>query len=219
MLACIYCRQASLAHFSLLHHLISYAQKAVPKLKTLPSGPMGCKYLARLYSLHGGARFLQAEEKWSKGASKLCQYQSASWKAKHTPRTDGFLPRLCIVCLPFLQPSLSLIFPENIPITPKSPLLHGLLIQSIFQFHNSCKLLAGVWVLLQLIPSLCSSLLVSKSLLQTGSRVHIDTTYLIKLLGRKPRGKISALKKQISPEQTKSFDEPWKDSEERICSW
>lgn len=41
--------------------------------------------------------------------------------------------------------------------------------------------------------------------------MHTDTTYLIRLLGRKTQeGKISALKKHISPEPTKSFDQPWK---------
>lgn len=77
MLACIYHRQASLAQCRLLNHLISCAQEAVPKPRTLSSGPTGFKNLPGLYSLHGGATFHQAEEKWSQSASKPCQYQSA----------------------------------------------------------------------------------------------------------------------------------------------
>lgn len=71
------CRQASLAHCRLLNHLISSALEAALKPRTLPSGPTGCKNLSGLYSLHGGATFHQAEEEWSQGASKPCQYQSA----------------------------------------------------------------------------------------------------------------------------------------------
>jgi len=57
------------------------------------------------------------------------------------------------------------IFPGHIHVTPKYPLLHGLLIKSIFLLHSDCKLHAGAWVLLlQLIPPLCPTPLVSKAL-------------------------------------------------------
>lgn len=88
MLASIYRRQASLAHCRLLSHLINCAQEAAPKLRTLPSGPTGCKNLAGLYSVRGGATFHQAEEKWSQGASKPCQYQSASLGKVSTPQAQ-----------------------------------------------------------------------------------------------------------------------------------
>lgn len=47
--------------------------------------------------------------------------------------------------------------------------------------------------------------------------MHIDTTKFIRLLGRKTQeGKISALKKHISPEPTKSFDKPWKAVDNKV---
>lgn len=159
----------ALAHCRLLHHLISSAQEAARKPRTLPSGPTGYKNLAGLYRFHG-EMFCEAREKWSRGASHPCQYQSSSLGKVSKDQTQMVSSPKCCP-LPVLQSILSLtlwwtqkIFTVNIHIS--QPFLHGLLIQSIFHFHADCRICAGVSVfLLQQIPPLCSTLLVSKALL------------------------------------------------------
>lgn len=108
-----------------------------------------------------------------------------SWKGKHTPGTDGFLPDLLSFSYYSFNPYLTLLsdvpknFPREHPHNSQVPLLHRLLFWSIFHFHlhSDCKLCAGV-LLLQLTPSsLYPPRLVSKGLCYSGS---IDTMYLMR---------------------------------------
>lgn len=137
------------------------------------------------------------------------------FSGKLSTRHWWFSPQTCCCLLTkpsiHTKPYFSREYPHNSEVPP---LLHGLLIQSVLHFNRNCKLFAVISeLLLQLISSLHSIPSVSKGLQKIRSHTHIDTIYLIKLLGRKPMGKISALKNQISPEQTQSFDEPRKDSD------
>lgn len=113
-----------------------------------------------------------------------------SWKGKHTPGADGFLPRLTVILL-LVRSILSLTLQcaqkfsqgtsTSLPSTPSSMGYRS----NRFSTISTVTANSALVLLPQLIPSLCSGPSVSEALFQTGSPVHIDRTYLIRLLGRK----------------------------------